>query len=255
MSLDRYPGKTPIMQKHIRATLTLLAVVAAVAPLRVAHAQTATSGAFITMVGNDTIAVEQFTRAGNVLIGDYVSRPGGTVVNHYVMHFDVNNMPNRLELTQQRADGKPIPNGPRSVVLTVGEKEATIVIQRDSAITRKFAVTAPYPLLGTSLVMFEVAFHRLRTFKADSTSFAGLPLNAQLLPDPIQVRFYAADSARVVSAQGPLYMRVDATGRILGLNATATSSPMRAERVNAIDLRKLIASFGAADAAGRGIRP
>jgi len=251
MSLDRYHGKSLIMKKHF--LLAILALATSGAATQAAHTQAATTGAFVTTRGNDTVAVEQFTRTGNVLTGDYVTRPGGTTINHYVLHFDVNNFPSRLELTQQRADGKPVPNGPKSVVLTVGDKESTIVIQRDTAIVRKFAVSAPYPLLGTSLAMFEVAFVRLRGMKLDSTTFAGLPLNAPLLPDPIQVRFFAADSARVVSAEGPLFMRVDAAGRVLGLNATMTASPVRAERVASLDLRKLIAAFGAADAAGRGL--
>lgn len=229
-------------------------VAGAVAAVNVAGAQTASSGAFVTMLGKDTVAVEQFARTGNVLTGDYVTRPGGTIINHYVMHFDANNMPSKLELTQQRADGKPIPNGPKSVTLTVGDKESNIVIQRDTALVRKFAVSGPFPLLGTSLAMFEVPFARLRGLKIDSTSFAALPLNARELPDPVQVRFFGTDSAKVTSAEGPLFFRVDATGRILGLNATGTSSPVRAERVASIDLRKLISSFGAADLAGRGIR-
>lgn len=242
------------MPQQIHVTAALLAIASGVAlPTRTA-AQGATSGAFITMLGKDTVAVEQFTRTGNVLTGDYVARPGGTVVNHYVMRFDVNNMPTRLELTQQRGDGKPIPNGPTSVVLTVGDNESTVVIQRDTAITRKFAVTQPYPLLGTSLAMFEIAFSKLRMARADSTSFAGLPLNAQLLPDPVQVRFFAADSARVISAEGPVYMKVDASGRILGMRSGSAEAPVSAHRVNAIDLRKIIAGFAAADAAGRGIR-
>lgn len=242
------------MTRHIQASFATLALLASGAIAGAGNAQVATSGAFVTTRGNDTVAVEQFTRTGDVLTGDYVTRPGGTTINHYVLRFDVNNRPSRLELTQQRADGKPIPNGPKSVVLTVGDKESTIVIQRDTAITRRFAVSAPYPLLGTSLAMFEVAFVRLRSLKMDSMSFAGLPLNAPQLPDPIQVRFFGTDSARVQTAEGPLFVRVDANGRIFGLDATGTAAPVRASRVNSIDLQKLIAGFGAADAAGRGIR-
>lgn len=216
-------------------------------------AQTA-SGAYVTTLGADTVAVEQFTRTGNVLTGDYVTRPGGAIVNHYVLKFDVNNVPSGLTLTQQRADGKPIPNGPKSVTLTIGDKESVIVIQRDSVTTRKFTVSNTFPLLGTSLGMFEVAFLHLRTLKGDSVSFAGLPMNARELPDPIQVKFIGADSARVWSAQGPLYLQVDPTGKIMGLNGDATGAKIHAKRVASLDMQKLIAAFGAADAAGRGLK-
>lgn len=212
-----------------------------------------TTGAYVTLLGKDTVAIEQFRRTGDVLEGDYVTRPGGAIVNHYVVKFDVNNAPASVMLTQQRADGKPIPNGPKSVTMTIGDKETVVVIQRDTAITRRFAVSNTYPLLGTSLGLFEVAFTKLRKVKWDSTSFAGLPMNARELPDPIQVKFFATDSVRLWTGQGPLYLQVDATGRILGLNGDATDAKLHAQRVPSLDMQKLISAFGAADAAGRGM--
>ena len=206
------------------------------------NAQT-TSGAFITTLGKDTVAVEQFTRTGNVLTGDYVTRQGGVVVNHYVLRFDVNNAPSRLDLTQQRADGSPIPNGPKAVTFTVADKEAVIVIEKDPVITRKFAVSMPFPLLGTSVGMFEVAFRFVRTLGADSTSFAGLPLNAAELPNPLQVRFLGADSARLWTATGPLYLRVNKAGEIQGMSGRETDTKIEVRRAPSIDLKKLIAGF------------
>lgn len=246
------PSSLPnISMRVFRFAVTSLVAVAATTSA--VSAQTAT-GSYVTMLGSDTVAVEQYVRTGNVLTGDYVTRPGGTIVNHYVLTFDVNNAPSKLALTQQRADGKPIPNGPKSVSLTVGDKETVIVIQRDTAITRKFAVSKPFPLLGTSLGMFEVAFTQLRALKTDSGSFAGLPMNSPVLPDPIQVKFFAADSARVWTSQGPLFLKVDASGRIMGLNGEATAAKILARRVATMDMQKLIAAFGAADAAGRGLK-
>lgn len=233
-----------------------VALTSASAPIAIAQtpaAPTSSTGAFVTFLGKDTVAVEQFRRTGNVIEGDYVTRPGGAIVNHYVMKLDVNNAPSSVQLTQQRADGKPIPNGPKSVSVTIGEKETVVVIQRDTATTRRFAVSNTYPLLGTSLGMFEVAFTKLRQTKWDSTSFAGLPVNARELPDPIQVKFFAKDSVRLWSAQGPLLFKVDSIGQIMGLNGEATAAKIHSTRVGSLDMKKLIADFGAADAAGRGV--
>lgn len=206
----------------------------------------ATSGSFITTLGKDTVAVEQFTRTGNLLTGDYVTRDGGTVINHYVLRFDVNNAPSRLDLTQQRADGSPIPNGPKSVTMTVGDTETVIVIQKDPVITRKFAVRKPFPLLGTSTGMFEIAFRFLRSIGKDSVSFAGLPLNAPELPNPIQVTFFGTDSARLWSANGPLVLRVNKAGEIQGLSGQATDTKLEVRRVPSLDLKKVIAGFAGA---------
>ena len=211
------------------------------------NAQT-TSGAFITTLGQDTVAVEQFTRSGNVLTGDYVTRQGSLVVNHYVLRFDANNAPSRLDLTQHRADGSPVPNGPKAVTLTVGDNESVIVIEKEPVVTRKFVVSRPFPLLGTSLGMFEVAFRFIRTLGADSVSFAGLPLNAAELPNPLQVKFFGGDSARLWTANGPLYLRVNKTGEIQGMSGRETDTKIEVRRAASIDLKKLIAGFSATPA-------
>jgi hypothetical protein len=220
-----------------------------------AATQAAPITTFITTLGNDTVAVEQFTRSGPTITGDYVVRPGGTVVNHYVLHLDSSGLPSKLELTQHRADGTPVPNGPRWVTMEIAENEAVVIIERDTAITRRFAIHHAIPLLGTSFGLLEVGFERLRATRADSAAFPGLPLNAQQLPDPIQVKFFAPDSLRFWSASGPLYAKIDDSGRIVGVSGRETSTRIEARRVSTLDLPALIASFGAADAAGRGIRP
>ena len=240
-----HPFRPNSMRVDIRARPAL--VMAAFGSIAASQltAQT-TSGAFITTLGRDTVAVEQFTRTENVLTGDFVTRQGGVVVNHYVLRFDVNNAPSRLTLTQQRADGSPIPNGPKAVTLTVGDKEAVIVIEKDPVVTRKFAVSMPFPLIGTSLGMFEVAFRFVRSVGADSISFAGLPLNATLLPNPIEIKFLGADSARMWTSNGPLYLRVTKVGEIQSMSGRDTDTKIEVRRVPSIDLRKLIAGFAAA---------
>lgn len=231
---------------HRRPARAAVFAVASAIPLALATSSMdaqAVSAAFITTVGRDTVAIEQFTRTGNLLTGDYVTRPGGTTVNHYVLRFDINNMPSEMTLTQQRGDGSPIPGGPTSVKMTVGEKETKVEILKQPPVNRTFAVKGPYPLLGTSMGMFEVALQRLRIMGSDSVSFAGLPLNSAELPDPIQVKFIGADSARVWTAGGPMYMRVTKTGEIEGVSGRETPTKIEIRRVPRIDLRRLIAGF------------
>lgn len=232
-----------------------LVALAAIACAPAVHAQSPVAGSFVTMRGNDTVAVEQYAREGSVMTGDYVTRPGGTTVNHFVLQFGATGLPSKLTLTQRRGDGTPIPNGPKTVVMTVGDDEAVVVIQRDTAITRRFKVHDAIPLLGTSFALLEVAFTRMRAAHRDSATFPGLPLNSPVLPDPIQVRFIGADSARLWSESGPLYLSVDQSGRISGVNGLLTDTKIHGKRVSPFDITKLIAGFGAADAAGRGIQP
>ena len=216
------------------------------------RAQGSTTGSFVTTLGRDTLAIEQYTRDAKSLEGDYVVRPGGTIVNHYIVHFGADGTPLHVILTQKRADGSPIP-GLKSVELTVNASDAVIVVQRDTAVTRKFAVQKPLPLLGTSFGLLELALARLRSEKADSGAFPGLPLNARELPLPVPVKFFGADSARFWDSKGAWYLRVDQTGKIFGFSGRATDTHIEGRRVATLDVAKLITAFGAADVAGKGI--
>ena len=235
---------------HAVFGFAMLGVLAASSP-----AQAPTSGSFITMLGRDTVAVEQYTRSAAGLTGDYVTRPGQTVVNHYVVHFLPDGNPGQVLLSQSLANGSPIPGAPKGVQLTIGPQESVIAIERDTTIYRKFAMSKTLPLLGSSFAMLELAFARLRAEHVDSGSFPGLPLDSKVQPDPIPVKFLGADSARFWNSTGALYLRVDHDGRISGLSGRATPTPLEGRRVPTLDMKKLIAAFAAADAAGRGIKP
>ncbi|MEP6765601.1 MAG: hypothetical protein ABJB66_14900 [Gemmatimonadaceae bacterium] len=243
------------MQRKTKSAVLVLAVASVVASLpSSARAQAPMSGTFITMLGKDTVAIEQYARTEAGLIGDYVTHQGRSVVNHYTVHFTPDGNPGHVILAQSNADGSAIPGYPKGVQLTIGATESVIEIDRDSIITRKFTMSKTLPLLGTSFGMLELAFARLRAQKTDSGAFPGLPLNSKVQPDPIPVRFFAADSARFWTTDGPMYLRVDANGKILGLSGRATSQAFEARRVPTLDMKKVIAGFAASEAAGKGAK-
>ncbi|MEP6780711.1 MAG: hypothetical protein ABJC26_12530 [Gemmatimonadaceae bacterium] len=235
--------------RYAALALSLTSVVAA-SSLKALQAQTPMTGTFITKLGKDTVAIEQYTRTEAGLVGDYVTREGRSVVNHYAVHFTADGNPGHVILTQTYADGSAIPGYPKGVQLTIGPTESVIEIDRDSIVTRKFEMSKTLPLLGTSFGMLELAFARLRAQKVDSGAFPGLPLDSRVQPDPIPVRFFATDSARVWTTDGAMYLRVDATGKILGLSGRATTQPFEARRVPTLDMKKLLASLAATEAKG-----
>ena len=181
------------MRRFTNSAVLVLAF-ASVAVSGAVIAQPPASGTFITMLGKDTVAVEQYTRTAEGLIGDYVTRPGQTVVNHYTVHFLADGNPGHVILSQTLANGATIPGAPKGVQLTIGATESVIAIERDTMINRKFAMSKTFPLLGTSFGMLELAFARLRAEHTDSGTFPGLPLDSKVQPDPIPVKFFGADS-------------------------------------------------------------
>src|SRR5947208_6622907 len=113
-----------------------LAWVLAAAP---AAAQT---GAFVITLGTDTTAVEQYTRSGNTITGDLVTRLGGTVVYHYVLTVRPDGTPATLVVTPRRADGSLIATGYVSAEASyTADTYSTAMAIRDTVMRRSF--TAP----------------------------------------------------------------------------------------------------------------
>ena len=90
-----------------RSTLVLSAVVAASASAS-AHAQTAS---IVYKLGADTVAIEQYTRAGNKISGEMVQRNGPTVGRVvYDITFGADNRPTAANITRFNGDGTPVAN-------------------------------------------------------------------------------------------------------------------------------------------------
>jgi hypothetical protein len=208
-------------------------------------------GAFVVMLGSDTTAVEQYTRAGNTVTGDLVTRQGGTVINHYALTLNPDGTPSRLNVTATKPGGAPAP-GIRSITATYGADTAVVVTMRDTAVTRRFAVKQPFPMfqgLTPSIAMLEVVFARLRDIRADTVGVAAIGVTAGATPRALTyVKFYEGDSARIWSpGYGVQFARVDATGQVLGFSGRQTTQKVEVRRVPSIDLQKVAAGFAAAD--------
>jgi hypothetical protein len=212
---------------------------------------------YVTMLGRDTLGFEQYTRSGNVITGDIIARTGGTVVNHYVVTLAPNGMATRLEYTQRKPDGSVPRNAPQSVTVTFGPESMTMVVMRDSAITRTVAVTDPYLLIGNSIAFYEILLTRLRSLKTDSSTViavgTNIAPNATRAGQPYAVKFFTSDSARIWTPTYMWLLRVDEVGQILGFSGRATTSKIEVRPTARFDVAKVAAAFAAAEAAGTAV--
>src|SRR5438093_7661000 len=88
----------------------------------------AESGAYVVRLGNDTVAVDSYTRVGDRVEGTFMARAPITAVTKYVVTVNPNGMPSLFEVTQRLPGGALIPpNNTRS---------ATVTFVGDSAITQ-----------------------------------------------------------------------------------------------------------------------
>jgi hypothetical protein len=227
-------------------------------------------GAFIITLGKDTTAVEQFVRSGNTITGDLVTRPGGTIVNHYVLTLNADGTPATLVVTPRRADGTIIATAYASATaMFTADSFSTVIAARDTSMRRGFAwppaTGALFPAISggvtPSIAMYEVLFAHLRATKTDSAAFIAVTPTAGRPGLPSWVRFYGADSARIwirfapPTPAGPYaqYVHVDGAGRVLGFSGRETTQKIEVQRVPSVDIAAFASAFAAADAAGRGL--
>jgi hypothetical protein len=236
------------------ATVTLAACAS---PVRQSAAGTVVTapetGAFIVRLGSDTVAVERFTRTADRLEGDLVVRTPNTRIAHYVITLGPNGLPTRAEYSLRRPDGSPVPNAPRSATLEFGPDTVVSVVTRDTAVTRRVAARGAFPSMTPSFAMVELALRYLVASGRDSADIAMVGVGAQSA-NVFPTKILRPDSARIAWFLGaPQRVRIDREGRILALDATATTFKVRVDRLPNADIAAVANAFAAAEQGGRGL--
>ncbi len=242
------------MRYRVSVLATLLCVPCALVASVQLSAQAANREAFVTTLGRDTTSVEQFSRSGNTITGDYVSRQGGTVVYHYVLTLRKDGMPAQMDVTPRKPDGSTPSKLPRSIGVTYSSDTAVFTtVMGDSVAKRRLAAKDAFPVLGNSMGMYDVALAHLRASRVDSGPVQTLYLTGTQVPQPLQVKFFGRDSARVWNFGFAQYLHVTPDGRVLGLSGRATTIKVETRRVASLEIGRLAREFAAEDAAGKGL--
>jgi hypothetical protein len=227
----------------------IVAVATSVALLTAATAaQRATppdSAAFVTRLGADTLVVERFVRSASHITADVLLRVPRTTRSRYTLELTAAGDLARLEtVTAAR----------REVVTRVGDSLRIETVDTGAPRVRMVAADARVlPFIDMVHWPFEVALQRLRA--------AGAPRVTQpLLTGRSVANFELADlrpdSMTITHpTRGTMRVRVDAVGRLLALDAGATTRKLLVERrpwgeptVDAIAAR-----WAAQDSAGRSL--
>jgi hypothetical protein len=254
-----HPAVAAIPTAHAAAVVAALTVTlaACASPVRQSAAGTVVTapetGAFIVRLGSDTVAVERFTRTEDRLEGDLVVRTPNTRIAHYVITLDPGGLPTRAEYSLRRPDGSPVPNAPRSATLVFGPDTVVSVVTRDTAVTRRIAARSAFPSMGPSFAMVELVLRHLMASGRDSADIAMVGVGAQTA-NVFPTRIMRPDSARITWFLGaPQRARIDREGRILALDATATTFKVRVDRLPNVDVAAVANAFAAAEQGGRGL--
>jgi hypothetical protein len=226
------------------------AAIAACAAAPVHAQQQGETAAFVVTIGNDTLAVEKFTRTADRLTGQMVSRSPRTTVRSYTAMLNPDGSVQRMEMTSSQ----PGANQPAVTAATrfTADSAFTRVQRGDSVFT--FRVAAPHgvPLVNASQVFYEQAMMHARALRRDTMTLALVPIGSNQAY-PMRVATVGADSMRLTNGAGVQHVSTDARGRLLGLNGMESTAKFIVTRVPDVDVDAFAAEFARRDAAHQGM--
>lgn len=221
-------------------TITLVLLVAATQPLSAQD-----SASYITRLGADTLVIERFVRAPTRLEADVVMRVPATNRIRYVLELSRGGELTRLE-TVGSAPAR------REVITRAGDSLRIEIT--DTGPPRVRMVPADrntLPFLDMVHWPFELVLMRL---KAAGESQTAQPLLSGQRVANFAVAVVGSDSMTITHpTRGTMRVRVDPTGRLLALDAGATTRKLVVERGawRAVDPDAVARRWSAQDAAGR----
>ena len=209
------------------------------------------TGAFVVRLGADTITVERYTRTGDRLEGDAAMRTPATALRHYVATLAPDGSITALDYETRRLNGSAPPTkarlrftaGGASVDLSAGGRDTTM----------SYVAPSAFPYVNFSYALLEALVRRHLRTPGDSVA---VPLVALGAPQPITgvLRRVGSDSVTfAVFEPTPSRARVDAAGRILGLQGLSTTQKVIVDRVADVDVQGTALAWARRDSAGQAL--
>jgi hypothetical protein len=223
-----------------------------------AGAQTpAVSGTFVSMLGNDTIAVERYTRTATKLEGDIVRRAPRVQLVHYVADL-ANGRFRGMSIATRRVDTDPAIAPIFSMVALFADSTATVEVHRngraDTTGTGRRSFSGPVgpaiPGSPPSLGLYEqyLAFNAPHPRDSVVVSLIGAAAGPA---STITLLRRGRDSIAFTSSFFPGWTEVatvDAAGRIQSLDASATTVKAITRRATNLDFDALAKAWAAYEA-------
>ncbi|HEY4733828.1 MAG TPA: DUF2911 domain-containing protein [Gemmatimonadaceae bacterium] len=224
-------------------------------------AQTAEPAYIVTRLGNDTVAVERFTRSTSKLEGDLLLKYPRVRVMHYIADLGPRGEIKSLATTVRRAGADPSATPAMQIVTRFADSVAVIEVQRngqpDTSVSgRKSYRGGVAPMLNVEPTSYGIYEQLLSAARLGRDTVAYTLIAPGAGPTPaIILRRRGADSVAFTSTFFPGWTevaRVDSRGNILGIDASATTVKTVAQRVPGLDFDNVLKGWAAAEAAHGG---
>src|SRR5256885_2745782 len=191
----------------------------------------AQTGQFVVRLGNDTLAIEQYTRPADGRQGGRVVRSRRSVPRLYSATFGSGGAIARFELVTHNVSGGPGPAETRAAAEFTGDSAVVTVPRRDSTVTlRVRAGPGAVPFIGQGFGLIEEVVRRAKASGSARYTTTMLALG-DTEPLEVTVTPRGPDSLTLVlGAIGPLRARVDAQGTLLGLSGVGSTMQVTVNR-------------------------
>lgn len=240
----------PISTCSLRSLVVFtLLLVAFSAPAPAQPSAEPDSAGFVTLLGRDTLAVEYWVRTPERLEAMAAVRSPRTQLRRFALDLTADGMMRRYEahlLNPDDPSGAPLQT---EVVASMGDHWMRTVTEGGAPKTEHLEAEATLlPFIELVSWPYELVFRR-HVGAASATQ----PLLAGGRTLAFTVGRTAPDSLVLIHPfRGSSVARVDAAGRLLSLDATATTRKVTVTRVPRVDVAAHAQRWAAADRAGRG---
>lgn len=235
--------------------ITLLSLMLALIATANAFAQRTSaldSAVFVTRLGSDTLVVERVVRSPQRVEAEVAIRVPRTTRTVYVLQLSPSGMLERMEATTFDTTGGGATPARREIITRVGDSlriETTAGEQRRTRTVR--AEPHVLPFIDMVHWPYDIALVRLKTSGASGTS---QPLFTGSRVSNFGLERVGPDSMTITHpSRGTMRLRVDSVGRLMALDAGATTRKLFVERRPWMPIDDLVRRWTAQDAAGRSL--
>jgi DUF2911 family protein len=233
-----------------RSTLLVLALLASACKMSNAPAPTAAqSAAYVVMLGNDTVAVHQYTKVGDRIEGAVLQHLPRTQITRYVATMNPNGTPSLFEFNTRLPDGSIVPNGARSVTVTFVGDSAITQVQRDTLATARVLAKGAYPFLNNAFSLYALPIAALKAMNSDSAAMA--VYGGGVRPTPVSVVRKGSNRYWIYVGGYPWEITTNDRGEVETADGARTTQHFVARRQSSVDIPAIMAMFAQREAAAR----
>ena len=214
---------------------------------------TSQEAGFVTLLGSDTLAVEQFTVTADRVEASVMLRTPSTSFRHYLMDLNAEGHMERLETTittYRDASQSPV----RSVIIA-SDSGFTVTTYEDGEENTRTVSAPPNALPFLDMVHWPFDLILPQAYSSEEEVYEQ-PLLTGRRAQTFEIRRLSADSMTIKHPfRGTTGVTVEHTGHISLLDAGNTTRKLKVSRVDSIDVKRLAAYYSVLDQSGAPFGP